>query len=573
MSDRNTTPERDSAAPEPSGEAAAVGRSRRWLFRLGAVLVGLAPLVILEAGLRLFDLGRPADPVDPFAGFSRHAPLFESHDGILRTARARAPFVATQEFPVAKPPGSRRIFCFGGSTVYGHPYLGDTAFPKWLELELAGSDPKGVWQAINCGGISYASYRIVPLVREVLQYQPDLIIVATGHNEFLEDRTYHAVKSRLAAWAWLQERAYALRIVGWARTWLARGQPAAAAREVTPEREAELGPAVNTRLDNASGYASYHRDPAWHERVVAQYDESVRTIVSLCQAARVPLLLVRLGSNLRDCPPFKSEHRAGLAPERESDWQAAFDRATALEKPDPARALQYYQEALAIDGEHALLNFRVARLLDRLGRTAEARRYFEQARDKDICPLRLITPVEQALQRIATATGTPLVDAANLLAARSPDGIPGNDWYVDHVHPTIGGHQLIARALAEQLRARGLVASAAVWPEPQRRETYARHLEALGPAYFADGARRVGWLEHWAQRKRLAEEALPHDARSFARWGFLRLDLGDEVAAWEALREALKRDRAVAGLIRERATELEAEGRAARAAALLRQLN
>lgn len=550
-----------------------MGRSRRWLFRLGAVVVGLAPLVVLETGLRLFDLGRSADQSDPFAGFSRTSPLFERHEGVYRTARARAPFVATQEFLATKPPGGFRMFCFGGSTVYGHPYLGDTAFPKWLELELAGSDPARSWQAINCGGISYASYRIVPLVREVLQYQPDLIIVATGHNEFLEDRTYHAVKSRFAAWAWLQDRAQALRVVGLARQWLARGRPETATRDAAPNDSESLGPAVNTRLDNASGYASYHRDAEWHKRVTAQYGDSVGTIVSLCQAARVPLLLVRLGSNLRDCPPFKSEHRAGLAPEREADWQAAFDLATGAEKSDPERALRYYREAAAIDGEHALLNFRVARLLDRMGRSAEALNFFQKARDEDICPLRIIGPVEQTLLRIATATRTPLVDAASLLARRSPDGIPGNDWYVDHVHPTIGGHQLIARALAEQLRSSGVVAGSAVWSEDKRVETYRRHLESLGPSYFADGARRVGWLEHWAQRKRLAEEAVPTDARGYVRLGFLRLDLGDEDAAWEALREALKRDRSVASLIQDRAVQLQAEGRPARAEALRRQLN
>jgi hypothetical protein len=141
------------------------------------------------------------------------------------------------------------------------------------------------------------------------------------------------------------------------------------------------------------------------------------------------------------------------------------------------------------------------------------------------------------------------------------------------VHPTIGGHQQIARALAAQMRASGRVARAATWPEEKRLATYARHLEELGPAYFANGERRVGWLEKWAQRQRLAEETVPKDASGFVRLGFRRLDLGEEEAAWEAIREALKRDRGVAALIRGHAQELVEEGRPDRAAALLRQLN
>jgi tetratricopeptide (TPR) repeat protein len=537
---------------------------------VAAVLVGLLPLGMLEAGLRMFDLGRPADNPDPFAGFNRNFPLFERQGDVYRTARARAPFIAPQEFPIQKPRGGFRVFCFGGSTVYGHPYLGDTAFPKWLELELAGADPTRSYQVINCGGISYASYRIAPLAKEVLQYQPDLIVLATGHNEFLEDRTYTSLKSRSAAWSWLQAKVYSLRMVGIVRHWLIRGE-AAATIDAAPDSDTELGPTVNARLDNVSGYASYRRDPAWRQRVVAQYDESVRTIVANCQAAHVPILLVRLGSNLRDCPPFKSEHRAGLSPEQELDWQAAFDIATA-EKVDLPRSLQFYQAAAEIDGEYALLSYRIARLLDRMGRIPEALAYYEKARDDDICPLRIMGPLEKSLARIAVEMGTPLVDAATLLAARSPDRIPGNDWYLDHVHPTIGGHQLIARALAAQLRDSGWLARTAVWSDEKRVETYSRHLAALGPSYFADGRRRVAKLEVWAQRQRLAAETIPHDAAGFARLGFLRLDLGEEEAAWEALQTALKRDRGVSRLIQQRARQLQSEGRPERAAALLRQL-
>jgi lysophospholipase L1-like esterase len=564
MSERNTTPETSSACPPLPTAAAA---RRRW-FALGAVVAGLLPLVALEAALRLFGLGHPADRPDPFAGFNGDAPLFERQGAVYRTARARAPFIAPQEFPAAKPPGSFRIFCFGGSTVYGHPYTGETAFPKWLELELAARDPARSWQAINCGGVSYASYRIAPMVREVLRYQPDLVILATGHNEFLEDRTYHTLKTRSAFWSGLQRTAYSLHTVGLVRQWLHRDAAAGSPPPADPADPAPLPPDVTTRLDSASGYASYRRDDAWWQNVAAQYDESVRQIVAACRAAHVPVLLVRLGSNLRDCPPYKSEHRPNLAPGAEADWQAAFDLATTAEKTDLPRALRFYQEAAAIDADYALLNFRLARVLDRLDRTAEALPYFEKAKDTDICPLRITAPLEQTLLKIATETHTPLVDAAQVIAARSPAGIPGNDWYVDHVHPTIGGHQLIARTIAAQFPARGWLTSAAEWPEDQRTAAYARHLATVGPAYFADGQRRLAWLEDWAKRQRLAAETIPVDAAGFARLAFRHLDLGDEDAARHALREAFKRDAGVTGLVRTRAQDLTAEGRAASAAVL-----
>ena len=241
------------------------------LFRVLAVLAGLLPLIFLEIGLRIFNVGAAAPASDPLSGFNRNFPLFERHSSVYRTAQVREPFFCPQEFAAEKPRNGFRIFCFGGSTVHGHPYQSDTAFPKWLEIELAATDPTKSYQAINCGGVSYASYRLAPIVREVLNYQPDLIVVATGENEFLEDRTYHSLKSRSAFRAWLEDAAYSLRIVRVGRNCI--HPPNANAQKGSGSEQLPLE--VQPKLDQESGYASYHRDDAWHEQVLAQFEDSI----------------------------------------------------------------------------------------------------------------------------------------------------------------------------------------------------------------------------------------------------------------------------------------------------------
>jgi lysophospholipase L1-like esterase len=550
-------------------------RTKSILFRVAAVLVGLLPFVFLEVGLRIFGAGGPGD-ADSLSGFNRHLPLFEQHGAVYRTAKSREPFFSQQEFPVIKPTNGFRIFCFGGSTVHGHPYQSDTAFPKWLELELTGLDPSKSFQAVNCGGVSYASYRLAPLVNEVLSYQPDLIIVMTGENEFLEDRTYQCEKERSAARAWLEDAVHSLRMVSLARSWIRSSghAPAASAAIVEPQT---LSPEIKTRLDERSGYASYHRDGAWHDRVAAQFDDSIRATIAHCRTARVPLLLIKPGSNLRDCPPFKSEHRLNLSPDSERSWETAFDSATARENaasttapPDLCAALQQYRDVEKIDNQYALLDWRIARLLDRIGKKTEAFQYYLRARDQDVCPLRTPNRHEQILEQIATETKTPLLDAAALLAAKSPDGIPGNDWYLDHVHPTIGGHQKIAQAIALRLRELGFLSATSIWPENERRQAYSHHLAELSPNYLADGRRRVEWLENWARRQRLAEETIPKDARGWLHAGFRRLDLGDEQGASESFREALNLDPGTAQLLKAHVEELSVQGRPDAATNLLR---
>ncbi len=78
----------------------------------------------------------------------------------------------------------------GGSTTYGHPYWDATSFAGWLRQYLPVVDPEHNWEVINAGGISYASYRVAALMEELSQYEPDIFIVYSVHNEFLERRTY-----------------------------------------------------------------------------------------------------------------------------------------------------------------------------------------------------------------------------------------------------------------------------------------------------------------------------------------------------------------------------------------------
>ncbi|MDP7276316.1 MAG: SGNH/GDSL hydrolase family protein, partial [Planctomycetaceae bacterium] len=439
--------------------------ARRWMFRAIAVGVGVLPLIAVELVLSILGLGEPGTAADPLAGFSGVHRLFERDSGTdeYRTSPSRGLFFGEQRFAVSKPDDGFRMFCLGGSTVRGRPFTTETSFTRWLELELAGRIPGRTFESVNCGGLSYASYRLLPILQEVLTYDPDLVVVATGHNEFLEDRSYKDIKSRSAVSAWIEDRALSLRTVTLVRSAF---QETDRKQENKPSEPSE----VEARLDEQSGYASYHRDDAWRKRVVAQYEDSLRKMVVTCRAAEVPLVLVRLGSNLRDCPPFKSEHRDGLSPEGEAAWQRAFDDGAEAERQGMfSAALVSYHDAEEHDDQFALLFWRMARVLDRLGRFDEARAAYRRARDLDICPLRMVSELDECLVLVAQETKTPLVDAAAASEAASRERIPGYDWFMDHVHPTIFGHQQIAGLIAEKLDGEGLLpeSSGNVGPGPK----------------------------------------------------------------------------------------------------------
>ena len=188
---------RDRNGPD---DALPPNRNVRLLVRAGliATAVAVGCLVLVELLLALFGVAPVARTEDPYVGFSSWFPLFVEHlepDGtpILVTADNKRNAFNAQRFSAEKPADTYRIFCLGGSTTYGRPYDDAVSYCAWLRAMLPKADPSRNWEVINAGGISYASYRISRLMEELIQYEPDLFIVYTGHNEFLEKRTFESV--------------------------------------------------------------------------------------------------------------------------------------------------------------------------------------------------------------------------------------------------------------------------------------------------------------------------------------------------------------------------------------------
>ena len=149
--------------------------------------------------------GRPRQ--DPFAGFSRVVPMFEpgtQPDGtrIYRLAAGRwgaatghvAP--PQRSFLAEKPLGTFRIFVVGGSSAAGVPYGTGYAFPTWLARRLEAEVPEVRCEVVNAAMSGYATRRMLTVVRELVTYAPDLLIVYEGHNEFIEPAFFAALKHR-----------------------------------------------------------------------------------------------------------------------------------------------------------------------------------------------------------------------------------------------------------------------------------------------------------------------------------------------------------------------------------------
>ncbi|MFM9966463.1 MAG: GDSL-type esterase/lipase family protein [Planctomycetaceae bacterium] len=479
---------------------------RAVLFRGLAMLLGLLPFFVIELGLRAFGLGRPDWHADPFVGFSAVRPLFALNEssGRYEIAQSKRTHFYPESFAVQKEPNEFRIFCIGDSTVQGNPWTIETSFTTWLEISLNAAEPTRHWDVINCGGISYASYRMVPILEEVLRYQPDLVIVHCSHNEFLEDRTYGDLK-RTPRWLWLcHEQASRLRLYNVLKSLF--GQPERSlvtnthseSVKESADKRSVMTAEVEALLDYRGGLELYHRDEAWRCGVIAHYEFNLRRMTSIAQQAGVPLIWMNPACNLRDSPPFKAEHRTGLTDRERQRWDDLWAQAREHYASRPSEAIRLLREALVIDDQHAGLHYDLAKCYDSLGQFSEARAAYTLAKEWDVCPLRIQEPMNDCVRQVGLDTHTPVVDIRVLFDRLSRDGIPGSDWFADHVHPTIPGYQRVADELADELVRVGVVSPQAEWLA-QKQQRYAEHLDSLPPLYFIRGQQRLRSLMLWAE--------------------------------------------------------------------------
>ena len=486
------------------------------------LIVCVAFFLSVEVILRTVGPAETKGAEDPFVGFSSIQPLFSEGNGNVTIAANRLRYFNEASFASRKPPNTFRIFAFGGSTTYGHPFNWQTAFPRWLQ-ELLNSCQNGTrYEVINLGGISYASYRIIPLMKETLKYEPDLFIVYTGQNEFLERRSYSGLIDRnpilINAEALLEKLKlyrtlkYLLGQSGNPST--TQSRPNGESTSETPSKKTVLQDEANAILDRSSGLDLYHRDEEFSRGVIRHLAHNLNSMISFSRSNGVPLIFVTPASNLRDFSPFKSEHHASLAVRERSELDRVIEKADRLVKAGRFQdALSEMERIFPKVREHAQANFIMAKALDGLGRSDEARRHYLAARDLDVCPLRATSAVEKQIYDSANRNNAPMVDFKLYVENKTVEsgiacGLAGEEMFLDHVHPNVELHQKLAELIALKMTELGILKNCDSLTPQQIANLFSQARNSLDKSLFVMRDLNLAKTLKWAGKKDEAKTAL-----------------------------------------------------------------
>jgi len=432
---------------------------RKRLFYILMIALPFLLIGVLELGLRIFNYG---PDLSLFIKKEIHGTTYYVMNPMVR-ARYFADTKFTPEttadyFTVPKPQGTFRIFCLGGSTAAGFPYWRNASFASFLHERLNRLFPEKKIEVINIGMTAINSFTVLDIAQELPAYEPDLLIVYDGHNEFYGGL---GVTSNLtisdSRWVTLLY----LKLLH-SRVFLLIRETVNGIKSLLSSKE-ELS-TRNITLEHLAKEQYIPYGSELYEKTKNVFKENMEDLRSICREHKIPVILSTQVSNLRDMPPFVSIELNELSAENKSDISKhAAAGISAWDKKNWNEALKEFNAVVKIDTQHAGAHFAIAQCLKNLGRLDEARSEYFKARDYDQLRLRTTSDFNCLIQQMGDNKTVNVIDMERLFMAQSPDSLIGNDILLEHVHPNSYGYFLMAKGYASVMRKHGILASQEEW--------------------------------------------------------------------------------------------------------------
>ena len=390
---------------------------RQSVFKIIAALLPFLVLLVLEGALRLFGYGHDLSVFTQDPARKSYLVLNQHASKRYFANQKNATYGNAEPFTAKKAPGRFRIFVLGESTTIGYPYMNNGSFHRWLQYRLLQTYPGRDFEIINLSLTAVNSFTVLDFGKALLEYEPDAVLVYTGHNEYYGAMGVAATKgighSRILARLLMNLRGLRL-------TQLIASATDSITGMISGEK-VDLRENLMKRMaaDQQIAFGSEE-----YQAGLDQFRANMDELAALTSARGVPLLISNLVSNEKDLKPFIS------IPDQQGKSAEVHYRA----------GIQLYQQA----------DYK------------RARKEFIQAKELDALRFRAPEALNHIINDIAHAhKGVTLVDTRDLFEKHSAGGIPGKETLLEHVHPNLQGYALLSEAFYQSLKKTGLLPASA----------------------------------------------------------------------------------------------------------------
>ena len=398
-------------------------------------------LLVLEGALRLFGYGHDLAVFTEDPARKGYLVLNPHASKRYFANQQNATYGNAEPFTVKKAPGVFRIFVLGESTTIGYPYMNNGSFHRWLQYRLLQTYPERDFEVINLSLTAVNSYTVLDFGKAVLDYEPDAVLVYTGHNEYYGAMGVAATKgighNRTLA-RWLMNL----------RSWRLTQLMATVADKITgliSGEKVDLRENLMKRMaaDQQIAFGSDAYDAG-----IDQFRTNMDELAAAASARGIPLLISNLVSNEKDLKPFISIP-GGQGKSADAHYQSG---------------IQLFNRA-----DYSF-----------------AKKEFVTAKELDALRFRAPEALNTIIKDIAHAhKGVTHVDTRELFEKHAAAGILGKETLLEHVHPNLQGYALLSEAFYQSLRQAGLLpASSAEMPlDTLKRQMPVTRMDSLKGEY------------------------------------------------------------------------------------------
>ena len=421
----------------------------RWFYGLAALSGPLLFFLGLELILRL-------------TGFGGDYPLFRDFDDLpgfrVVNDQVMNRYLYGGEQPIASPDpflfpadraeGSVRIVVQGGSSAAGFPYGRWGGLAGMLDTRIEQTDPELAFEVIGTAMAAVNSYTLIDFADEIVEVEPDAVLVYAGHNEFLGvlgvGSSLDVRSSQMASRIHLMLQPF--------RVYQLADRIAALVRRGAGT-EGEGGP--TSLFEQAASGAKIPFDSEAYHAGLAQFETNLSILLSKYQSADIPVYIGTLVSNESHLMPFDGGPGAAVDPEV---WRILEEKRLRYRRensPDAEREILV--QMLALDGESADAWFELGQLEALSGNEGGAQTAFGLARDYDRLRFRAPSDFNEIIRKVSREYGAHVVEVRARFIEHSSNGLVGDQWMLEHVHPNSEGYWLLAEAFYQALMEGGVL--------------------------------------------------------------------------------------------------------------------
>ena len=493
-------------------------RKKNWLKNLLALALGISVFPLLEIVLVILgvnpDLGRNMGNF----GIEKKIPVFEStkSNGKVYWYPSQQWFKKMRyyktsirrSFEMPKPDSTFRILVLGDSSAAGYPFGPMAAFSVWLEVMLNGSGASQNVEVINLGINGISSYEVRQLYPQILKANPDLIVAYLGHNDCMIEKSYSGS-------LWLD--GLASRITHeLLRTRLYRLIFKPFYNDNSKKRKAIFRYYINLRKKGMRPERDEYFYPLEKRKKIAKnFARNLDEIIRMTEKAKAPLVLCTVEYNVLDFAPEGSVHGRKLKPEELKEWESLFSVGNkAYGEANFDEALKNYQKASAIDDGYAMLRYKTGRSLAALGKWDDAERELRAAVELSDLPNRALGFINPIIREQGRKDLAYVADVQAAFKKAEQGKVPGDDFFLDSVHPNIDGHRLIAGVIFQTMIENKLGPALRQPDSSSRQAALDNYARSLSPEYLHENylymANEERFIGRFRKAMKLSQKALSY---------------------------------------------------------------